>query len=62
MDLASGMVANLTTFLDAPKSASLHVNLPTLSQIGSKSFGNLRFIDLTKISPTIVEIASKGKI
>jgi Leucine-rich repeat (LRR) protein len=32
------------------------VNFPTLSQIGSKGFRNLRLVDLTKASPTIVEI------
>jgi len=32
------------------------VNLPTLSQIGSKGFRNLRLLDLTKASPTIVKI------
>jgi len=31
------------------------VNLPTLSQIGSKGFPNLRLADLTEASPTIVE-------
>ncbi|CAM6037548.1 unnamed protein product [Sphagnum compactum] len=31
------------------------VNLPTLFQIGSKGFCNLRLVDLTEASPTIVE-------
>jgi len=31
------------------------VNLPTLSQIGSKGFHNLRLVDLTEASPTIVK-------
>ncbi|CAM6038577.1 unnamed protein product [Sphagnum compactum] len=32
------------------------VNLPPLSQIGSKGFHNLRLVDLTKASPTIVKM------
>ncbi|KAH8971302.1 hypothetical protein BDL97_02G133800 [Sphagnum fallax] len=37
------------------------VNLPTLSQIGSKGFRNLRLVDLTEVSPTIVEIFIQGR-
>jgi hypothetical protein len=32
------------------------VNLPLLSQMDSKGFPNLRLVDLTEASPTIVEI------
>ncbi len=38
------------------------VNLPTLSQIGSKGFRNLRLVDLTEASPTIVENFIQGRI
>ncbi len=31
------------------------VNLPPLSQMSSKAFHNLRLLDLTETSPTIVE-------
>ncbi|CAM6033450.1 unnamed protein product, partial [Sphagnum compactum] len=37
------------------------VNLPTLSQIGSKGFPNLRLVDLTEASPTIVENFIQGR-
>ncbi len=37
------------------------VNLLTLSQINSKGFRNLRLIDLTKVSLTIVEIFIQGQ-
>ncbi|CAM6041043.1 unnamed protein product, partial [Sphagnum compactum] len=37
------------------------VNLPTLSQIGSKGFSNLRLVDLTEASPTIVENFIQGR-
>ncbi|CAK9216117.1 unnamed protein product [Sphagnum troendelagicum] len=37
------------------------VNLPTLSQIGSKGFCNLRLVDLTEASPTIVENFIQGR-
>jgi hypothetical protein len=37
------------------------VNLPILSQIGSKGFQNLRFVDLTEASPTIVKICIQRK-
>ncbi|KAH8946008.1 hypothetical protein BDL97_12G070300 [Sphagnum fallax] len=37
------------------------VNLPTLSQIGSKGFHNLRLVDLTETSPTIVENCIQGR-
>ncbi len=37
------------------------VNLPTLSQIGSKGFHNLRLVDLTEASPTIVENCIQGR-
>jgi len=37
------------------------VNLPTLSQIDSKGFPNLRLIDLTEASPTIVENFIQGR-
>jgi hypothetical protein len=36
------------------------VNLPTLSQIGSKGFSKLRPVDLIKASPTIVENCIQG--
>jgi hypothetical protein len=38
------------------------VKWPTLSQISSKGFCNLRLFDLAEVSPTIVKIASKGEI
>ncbi len=37
------------------------VNLPTLSQISSKGFHNLRLVDLTEASPTIVENFIQGR-
>jgi len=37
------------------------VNLPTLSQIDSKGFHNLRLVDLTESSPTIVENCIQGR-
>ncbi|CAK9268964.1 unnamed protein product [Sphagnum jensenii] len=37
------------------------VNLPTLSQIGSKGFRNLRLVDLTEASPTTVENFIQGR-
>ncbi|CAK9256655.1 unnamed protein product [Sphagnum jensenii] len=37
------------------------VNLPTLSQIGSKGFCNLRLVDLIEASPTIMENFIQGK-
>ncbi len=37
------------------------VNLPTLSQISSKGFRNLRLLDLTEASPTIVENCIQGR-
>jgi hypothetical protein len=37
------------------------VNLPSLSQIGSKGFPNLRLVDLTEASPTIVENFIQGR-
>ncbi|CAM6033858.1 unnamed protein product [Sphagnum compactum] len=37
------------------------VNLITLSQIGSKGFRNLRLVDLTEASPTIVENCIQGR-
>jgi hypothetical protein len=37
------------------------VNLPTLSQIGSKGFPNLKLVDLTEASPTIVENFIQGR-
>jgi hypothetical protein len=37
------------------------VNLPILSQIGSKGFCNLRLVDLTEASPTIVENFIQGR-
>jgi Leucine-rich repeat (LRR) protein len=37
------------------------VNLPTLSQTGSKGFRNLRLVDLTEASPTIVENCIQGR-
>jgi hypothetical protein len=37
------------------------VTLPTLSQIGSKGFCNLRLFDLTEASPTIVENYIQGR-
>ncbi|KAH8955411.1 hypothetical protein BDL97_08G136600 [Sphagnum fallax] len=37
------------------------VNLPTLSQIGSKGFPNLRLVDLTEASPFIVENFIQGR-
>ncbi len=37
------------------------VNLPTLSQISSKGFPNLRLIDLTEVSPFIVENFIQGR-
>ncbi|KAH8961501.1 hypothetical protein BDL97_05G053600 [Sphagnum fallax] len=37
------------------------VNFPTLSQIGSKGFHNLRLVDLTEASPTIVENCIQGR-
>ncbi|KAH8970008.1 hypothetical protein BDL97_02G063600 [Sphagnum fallax] len=36
------------------------VNLPMLSQINSKGFHNLRLIDLTEASPTIVKNCIQG--
>ncbi len=37
------------------------INLSTLSQIGSKGFPNLRLVDLTEASPTIVENFIQGR-
>ncbi len=37
------------------------INLPTLSQISSKGFYNLRLLDLTEASPTIVENFIQGR-
>ncbi|CAM6073542.1 unnamed protein product [Sphagnum tenellum] len=37
------------------------VNLPMLSQINSKGFRNLRLVDLTETSPTIVENCIQGR-
>jgi hypothetical protein len=37
------------------------VNLPTLSQIGSKGFHKLRLVDLTKASPSIVKSFIQGR-
>jgi disease resistance protein RPS4 len=37
------------------------VNLPTLSQINSKGFQNLRLLDLTEASPTTVENCIQGQ-
>ncbi|CAK9202546.1 unnamed protein product [Sphagnum troendelagicum] len=37
------------------------VNLPTLCQIGSKGFSNLRLVDLTEASPTIVKTFIQGR-
>jgi hypothetical protein len=37
------------------------VNLPMLSQIDSKGFCNLRLLDLTETSPTIVENFIEGR-
>jgi len=37
------------------------VNLPSLSQIDSKGFRNLRLVDLTEASPTIVENCIQGR-
>jgi len=37
------------------------VNLPMLSQINSKGFQNLRLLDLTEASPTIVENFIQGR-
>jgi Leucine-rich repeat (LRR) protein len=37
------------------------MNLPTLSQISSKGFRNLRLVDLTETSSTIVEIFIQGR-
>jgi Leucine-rich repeat (LRR) protein len=37
------------------------VNLPTLSQIGSKGFHKLRLVDLTEASPSIVENCIQGR-
>ncbi|KAH8944459.1 hypothetical protein BDL97_13G111700 [Sphagnum fallax] len=37
------------------------VHLPTLSQINSKGFHNLRLLDLTEASPTIVENCIQGR-
>ncbi|CAN5971741.1 unnamed protein product, partial [Sphagnum jensenii] len=37
------------------------VDLPMLSQINSKGFRNLRLVDLTEASPTIVEIFIQGQ-
>ncbi len=37
------------------------VNLPMLSQIDSKGFRNLRLLDLTEASPTIVKNFIQGK-
>jgi Leucine-rich repeat (LRR) protein len=37
------------------------VNLPTLSQISSKGFHNLRLLDLTEASPAIVENCIQGR-
>jgi hypothetical protein len=37
------------------------VNLPTLSQISSNGFCNLRLLDLTEASPTIVENFIQGQ-
>ncbi|CAM6020920.1 unnamed protein product, partial [Sphagnum balticum] len=37
------------------------VNLPTLSQISSKAFHNLKLLDLTEASPTIVENFIQGR-
>jgi energy-coupling factor transporter ATP-binding protein EcfA2 len=37
------------------------VNFPTLSQIGSKGFHNLRLVDLTEASPTIVQNFLQGR-
>jgi hypothetical protein len=36
-------------------------NLPLLSQINSKGFGNLRLVKLIKASPTIVENCIQGR-
>ncbi len=38
------------------------VNFPTLFQIGSKGFPNLKLVDLTEASSTIVENFIQGKI
>jgi Leucine-rich repeat (LRR) protein len=37
------------------------VDFPTLSQIGSKGFHNLRLVDLTEASPTIVKNFIQGR-
>jgi hypothetical protein len=37
------------------------VNLPTSSKIGSKGFHNLRLVELTEASPTIVKIFIQGR-
>ncbi len=37
------------------------VNLPMLSQIDSNGFRNLRLVDLTKASPTIVQNCIQGR-
>ncbi len=37
------------------------LNLPELSQISSRGFCNLRLLDLTKASPTIVENCIEGR-
>jgi len=36
-------------------------NFPTLSQISSKGFPNLRLVDLTEASPTIVKNCIQGR-